>query len=223
MTTSGSTKLRAFRGIADGQHGRTAGGVNDRHERPKTTLAAAPSPADLGLPDLCPRRREGGAGFGRAGASFLDFRRTQAHSTAMRKRVRIALAVWLVAIAGVVAWQALRPLEREPVYQGKRLRTWLSEYLWASARRDGRTQDLAAGAVLQIGTNAVPILLNMLCKEDSALVSKLVDFWDFHIGRRYVLSWVTNPAWYRNRAQIQNREAVARRRGFAPGPGGLPD
>ncbi|MGA2656335.1 MAG: hypothetical protein ABSH34_02340 [Verrucomicrobiota bacterium] len=141
----------------------------------------------------------------------------------MRKRVRIALAVWLVAIAGVVAWQALRPLEREPVYQGKRLRTWLSEYLWASARRDGRTQDLAAGAVLQIGTNAVPILLNMLCKEDSALVSKLVDFWDFHIGRRYVLSWVTNPAWYRNRAQIQNREAVARRRGFAPGPGGLPD
>ncbi len=121
----------------------------------------------------------------------------------MRKRVQIALAVLLVAVGGVVVWQMSRPQEREPVYQGKGLRTWLSEYLWASVRRDGRTQDLAAGAVLQIGTNAVPILLNMLCKEDSALVSKLVDFWDFHIARRYVLSWVTNPAWYRNRARFR--------------------
>jgi hypothetical protein len=36
----------------------------------------------------------------------------------MRKRVRIALAVLLVAIVGVVAFELLRPQEREPVYQG---------------------------------------------------------------------------------------------------------
>jgi len=44
----------------------------------------------------------------------------------MRKRVKIALAVLLVAIAGVIAWQALRP--RESVYQGKRLSLWLLRY-----------------------------------------------------------------------------------------------
>jgi len=34
----------------------------------------------------------------------------------MRKRVQIALAVLLVALAGVVVWQVMRL--REPVYQG---------------------------------------------------------------------------------------------------------
>ena len=41
----------------------------------------------------------------------------------MRNRVRIALAVLLVALVGGIIWQALR--EREPVYQGKRLSVWL--------------------------------------------------------------------------------------------------
>src|ERR1017187_8745077 len=36
----------------------------------------------------------------------------------MRKRVHIALAVLLVMLAGVIAWQVLR--EREPVYEGSR-------------------------------------------------------------------------------------------------------
>jgi hypothetical protein len=42
----------------------------------------------------------------------------------MRKRVRIALAVLLVAGLGVPLWQVLR--EREPVYQGTRLSVWLA-------------------------------------------------------------------------------------------------
>jgi hypothetical protein len=41
----------------------------------------------------------------------------------MRRRVYIALAVLLVMLAGVIAWQVLRL--REPVYQGKRLSYWL--------------------------------------------------------------------------------------------------
>ena len=40
------------------------------------------------------------------------------YTAAMRKRFQIALAVLLVAIVGVIAWQVLR--ERESVYQGKR-------------------------------------------------------------------------------------------------------
>ncbi len=45
----------------------------------------------------------------------------------MRKRVYIALAVLLVTLAGVMAWQGLREREREPVYQGKRLSVWLRD------------------------------------------------------------------------------------------------
>src|SRR5882672_11358501 len=37
-----------------------------------------------------------------------------------------ALAVLLIAIAGVIAWQVLRL--REPAYQGKRLSLWLQRY-----------------------------------------------------------------------------------------------
>jgi lipopolysaccharide export system protein LptC len=38
----------------------------------------------------------------------------------MRKRVSTALAVLLVAIAGVIGWQAVQTSrEREPVYQGQ--------------------------------------------------------------------------------------------------------
>ena len=41
----------------------------------------------------------------------------------MRKRVYIALAVLLVTLAGVIAWQVRRL--REPVYQGEPLSFWL--------------------------------------------------------------------------------------------------
>ena len=44
----------------------------------------------------------------------------------MRKGVQIALAVLLVATAGVIVWQGLR--EREPIYQGKPLSVWLQRY-----------------------------------------------------------------------------------------------
>ena len=41
-------------------------------------------------------------------ASSLDFHRVLAHTADMLKRVQIALAVVLVTLAGVVAWQGLR-------------------------------------------------------------------------------------------------------------------
>ena len=44
----------------------------------------------------------------------------------MQKRVYIALAVLLVMLAGVIAWQVLHL--REPIYQGKRLSSWLEAY-----------------------------------------------------------------------------------------------
>ena len=78
----------------------------------------------------------------------------------MRKRVHVALAVLLVAIAGATAWPILR--ERGPVYQGKRLSHWL-------ANDDGslEAERNAQRAVVEAGTNAVPTLLRMLRHSDS--------------------------------------------------------
>src|SRR5260370_5878786 len=86
----------------------------------------------------------------------------------MRKPVRIALAVLLVAVVSGIGWQGLR--EREPVYQGKRLSNWL-------AKDDGslEAEQNAQRAVEKAGTNAVPTLLRMLRHSDSPLKRKVMD------------------------------------------------
>src|SRR5947209_338906 len=90
----------------------------------------------------------------------------------MRKRVRIALAVWLVAVGGVIGWQVLRL--REPAYQGKRLSLWLQSY---SPDSDSPEVD---EALRTMGTNAIPTLLGNLQTKDSALKLKLAA-----LGLRY--------------------------------------
>jgi hypothetical protein len=126
----------------------------------------------------------------------------------MRKRLQVALAVLLIAVAGVIGWQALRPREREPVYEGKGLRAWLSDYYYAWARRDGHAQDVAERGIQHIGTNAIPTLLNMVRKKDSALVSMLIALWDRHITRiPYIPAGVRFPSWYRTKAAALNFQA----------------
>jgi hypothetical protein len=103
----------------------------------------------------------------------------------MRKRVQIALAVLLVVVAGVIAWQVLR--EREPVYQGKPLSVWLVQYgtnHWAeghwSVGRKGDLDTQAENAIRQIGTNAIPTCLRIIATRDSPLfklVSLFPDRW----------------------------------------------
>jgi hypothetical protein len=90
----------------------------------------------------------------------------------VRKRVYIALAVLLVVIAGVSAWQGLR--EREPVYQGKRLSVWLKAYQ-ISGFVGIEAREKANAAVRQAGTNAISTLLRMLRAKDWALKVKLMD------------------------------------------------
>ena len=87
----------------------------------------------------------------------------------MGKRVQIALAVLLVAIVGVIAWQVMRPHEREPVYQGKRLSVWLLQYgtnHWSAGRNSGSCKE-AEAAIRQIGTNAIPIYLRIITTRES--------------------------------------------------------
>jgi len=86
----------------------------------------------------------------------------------MSKRLQIAVAVLLVAVAGVIAWQVLR--QREPVYQGKRLSVWLVQY--GTNRfptlRDGELGPQAETAIRHIGTNAIPIYLSIITTRESA-------------------------------------------------------
>ena len=86
----------------------------------------------------------------------------------MRNRVRIALAVVLVAVVGVVGWQVLR--QREPVYQGQRLSVWLTRY--GDGDYTAVTQQIAKKevdvAVRHMGTNAVPFLVRRIRAKDSA-------------------------------------------------------
>src|SRR5438045_5789104 len=117
----------------------------------------------------------------------------------MRKRVQIAVAVLLVAVIGVIAWEVLLSHEHEPVYQGKRLSVWL---------RDSSGTSELTNAVRQIGTNGIPTLLKMLRKRESPSVSKLIGLWDRHIARTpYLPGLVRYPDWYLNQAQHVNDSA----------------
>jgi hypothetical protein len=49
LTTNASSRVGTFRGIADSQHDRTTGAVNDHHER-STSIAAARGDDVLGRP-----------------------------------------------------------------------------------------------------------------------------------------------------------------------------
>jgi HEAT repeat protein len=91
----------------------------------------------------------------------------------MRKRVYIALAVLLVALVSVIVWQVLHAQEREPVYQGKPLSSWLKPIIGKSFYDDPQVLK-ADEALRRIGTNAIPTLLRMLRAKDSPLKVKLV-------------------------------------------------
>jgi hypothetical protein len=92
------------------------------------------------------------------------------------------------------------------VYQGKRLSGWLREY------RSRGDVDGAVQAVQQIGTNAIPTLLKMLCAKDSTLLAELVYFWNQHLWQmRYLPPWARRPytAYYQqDRAPFINHEAA---------------
>jgi hypothetical protein len=123
----------------------------------------------------------------------------------MPKRVQIALAVALIILAGVSAWQRLR--DREPVYQGKPLSIWLKANQSVPARAhapnfvaesDAQSQK-ADEAVRQAGTNALPTLLRMLRAKDSALKVKLMALAE----RQHFIKIKYTPAKERNHEAIR--------------------
>jgi len=71
----------------------------------------------------------------------------------MRKQVYIALAVLLVILAGVIAWQVLRL--REPVYQGKPLSVWLKSFDMGSPAQERVT---GVGVALGVEADTIKIM-----------------------------------------------------------------
>jgi HEAT repeat protein len=88
----------------------------------------------------------------------------------MKKRVKVAFVLLLLAAAGLVVWQVLSP--KELLYQGKSLGFWLGgrdPFSTTAEERLGLDE-----AFRHMGTNAVPALLRMLSARDSQMVLKLV-------------------------------------------------
>jgi HEAT repeat protein len=79
----------------------------------------------------------------------------------------MAIALGLLA-ASAVAFVGLRP--REPAYEGKKLSEWLKIF----GNSTGGAYEEAEAAIQQIGTNALPTLLEMLRSKDSWLKVKLI-------------------------------------------------
>lgn len=90
----------------------------------------------------------------------------------IRRRWRIFMLSLLVAIpcVGLARLLLYKPSPPEPVYQGRRLSEWLAH------KQDGTHVHVGTEeAIRQIGTNAIPTLLQMLRAHDSPLKLKLMD------------------------------------------------
>src|SRR6266705_4608479 len=86
-----------------------------------------------------------------------------------KNRTGFLLLVLVVGVGGLVLWLRLTP--QEPSYQGKPLRFWLSRAVDTGAVYD-QTDPYAIEcrkAIRSIGTNALPILLQILRAKDSTL------------------------------------------------------
>src|SRR6516164_3232031 len=84
---------------------------------------------------------------------------------AMKKRVRRAVTLLLVVVVVFTAWQVCR--QSEPVYAGKELSVWLQTYAPSSPAGRGSPQWREADdAMRHIGTNSIPVLLQMLRATD---------------------------------------------------------
>jgi len=119
----------------------------------------------------------------------------------MRARKSRAV-IWFITLAMLAGGIGLYTLtrEREPSYQGKSLRTWLSQ--------TGTTRIFPVGddpvelAVRQMGTNAIPSLLEMLKrKSDSPFATKILDLSERFHALRYIFA--PKQAWQENELAVK--------------------
>jgi len=96
------------------------------------------------------------------------------------RKIRVAIVTSLVvALLGVLLWTVSNTGEREPVYQGKTLTCWLSDF-WPGRKATREKLEQNRFAVRQIGTNAIPILLRWISAEDGPFKQKIVTWISDH-------------------------------------------
>ena len=88
----------------------------------------------------------------------------------MATRFRIVQILLLAAVLGGFAWMLIGSRPGEPAYQGKALSFWVEQY----TTNRWPTDKQAAGAIQHIGSNAIPILLEMLTTRESSFRMKLL-------------------------------------------------
>lgn len=104
---------------------------------------------------------------------------------------RILFTLLSLAALGVLVWVFLSARQPpEPVYQGKPLRYWLAFITPVGGPLGNQTDE----AVRQIGTNAIPTLLEMLQANDSPLKLK----WMALLQKQHFIH-PPQPAWRPNR------------------------
>ena len=91
----------------------------------------------------------------------------------MRTTRAAVITALVLATLGALVWILSRPGEREPVYQGKTLTYWLSDF-WPGRNATSEKLGQDRLAVRQIGTNAIPILLRWISAKDVRLKQIMV-------------------------------------------------
>src|SRR4051812_39043202 len=85
------------------------------------------------------------------------------------KRLIVVSALIAITAVGFAVYTLGR---REPVYQGRKLSAWLAEANMGPWPRQSRVP--ADEAIRQIGTNAFPMISQLLRSRDSVVKSKLI-------------------------------------------------
>jgi hypothetical protein len=96
----------------------------------------------------------------------------------MKARATVITALILVML-GALLWILLNPGEREPVYQGKTLTYWLSDF-WPGRNPTPEKVEQDKLAVRQIGANAIPTLLKWISARDGPIKQKVVTWISRH-------------------------------------------
>jgi hypothetical protein len=98
----------------------------------------------------------------------------------MRKRVRIALAVLVIAVLGLILLAIISRPAPEPAYQGKTLSQWL--VLLDSDPAHKAQNDDSARAIESMGKQALPVLIRILQRRSAPVWLGKVETWAVHFG-----------------------------------------
>jgi hypothetical protein len=119
----------------------------------------------------------------------------QAHKGIVKRRRTAALFLLAVLVLGLGRWLFT---SAQPYYQGRSLDSWLRDLDYNSARGV-----LARGAIRQMGTNALPVLMQHLAHHDSFWMQRFWGFLQLHgIWNGSVSAFVESDfEWHRRAAE----------------------